>query len=79
MLQLMVIRFVMNFVFGMLSHVRTIVWLLVVGTVIGYGYLVSTNGLDFFAGFDQVKTYAMGAWALLQNSYADLKGYLASH
>lgn len=76
MFQLALIRFVVNFAFGLLSHVRTIIWLAVVGTIIGYGYLVFTNGLDFFAGFDQIKTYTMEVWTLLQDGYSKVMGYI---
>lgn len=57
MFQLGMIRFAMNFVFGLLSNLRTVIWLAVMVTVIGYGYLVFQNDLNFFAAFSAICLY----------------------
>lgn len=74
MLQLSVVRLVLSVVLRVLSHLRTIMWLALAITVLGYGYLVFTNGLDFFAGFHQFKTYALELWSRLQGAYAGVRG-----
>ena len=77
MFQLGMIRFAMNFVFGLLSNLRTVIWLAVMITVIGYGYLVFQNDLNFFAAFSAIMVHIEYIWSMVRATYLELKEGLA--
>lgn len=79
MFQLGVIRLALNFVFGLLSNIRTVIWLALVLTVISYGYLVATNGLDVIAAFEDIADYIKGLWSWFQGAYAEIRAGIAGY
>ncbi|MCC2252156.1 hypothetical protein JUJ52_19690 [Virgibacillus sp. AGTR] len=77
MFQLGLIRLVMNVTSGLMSNLRTIIWLVLMVVAIGYGYLLFTNGLDVVVAFDVITGYIMDIWNWFQDFYADIRGGFA--
>lgn len=72
MFQLYLVRLVINITSSLLNNLRTVIWLALIVVVIGYGYLLFTNGLDVAAAFDVIIGYIIHAWNWIQGVYADI-------
>mgnify|MGYP005831156677 CR=1 FL=1 len=78
MFQLGLVRFALNFAFGLLSNLRTLIWLAGVLIVLSYGYLVATNGLDVVAAFEVIAGYIQELWAWSKGTYTEIRAGIAS-
>lgn len=60
--QLGLVRIVMNFGFGLLSNLRTVIWIALMALIIGYGYLVFANGFNFGSAMDDITGHVTNIW-----------------
>lgn len=65
--------FIKNLVLGSLSNIRTILWLVLMVLVIGYGYLVVANGFDFGAAWGDITGYIAGMWEWARDVIAGVR------
>lgn len=67
-----VIRLALNLIFSVINSARTVLWLAMVLSVLGYGYLVFNNGLDVVAAFHEIAAIIVDLWYWFQGVYAEL-------
>lgn len=79
MFQFGLIRLAMNFVFGVLSNLRTVIWIGSMVAVIGYGYLVFQNDFNFIAAFSDITGYVENAWSMGKGTYSEWREGLAAY
>lgn len=76
MYQLGVIRLAVNLGVGLLSNIRTILWLALMVTIVGYGYLVVANDWNIAAAFQDITGYGSGVWSWTENTFHSAKSLL---
>lgn len=63
---------IMRAALGLLSSLKTLIWLAVLVLIMGFGYLFFTNGMDVEAAYTEILGYATatiewlkGAWDIV--------------